>query len=545
MAARSDGELDPEVAELLPVDSGDAPDFEDLFGGYSDAGVSGSDETSDRPFDNEGFAIPEVIETEPHNHFNDKKYYKLVLTEEGEIAKRIHELLRSFLKAEDPQDRSHYRGKLGPAVWDLCTQIASRTGGTLSIQKRLFQRFRLLLPTMVSAEQRNVLARLVPENRTGEPIHYVDEWLEQVAHGMVNQSATDETKSRGRNSGQSISASLERTRGRYEAQLALCRSKIGEITSEEARLRERVDDLCSHESRHDFEDLILPYSEQDRSALSDINQTLRRLSHLNRELARTYREFDGIVEDLEKLKSKESRIDDSFAGSFADGQAATTEMATVRQMAKMCVGRQGNHFPLLLKQYFRASIREIGSRENVIRILAEVERLDPGLFQRTFKQQTNRIVPNVVLLPCYGDNGICWEPFERYNKATSRGRLAIPMYPKDLRTAVISACGDLRWQIAKEKAAHYWMEEGLTGWYYQWFSENRLKGDVKDRFIEDYVLWINRESEGTQKLERDVRSIFWRYIPFPQDVKELLKNRGFVYQDLYKKDQNRSVSDGY
>ncbi|MFW6368702.1 MAG: hypothetical protein ACOCZ9_03090, partial [Spirochaetota bacterium] len=229
----------------------------------------------------------------------------------------------------------------------------------------------------------------------------------------------------------------------------------------------------------------------------------------------------------------------------ADAQAATTEMGTVRQMAKMCVGRQGNHFPLLLKQYFRASIREIGSRENVIRILAEVERLDPGLFLRTFKQQTNRIVPNVILVPCYGDNGVCWEPFERYNKATSRGRLAVPMYPKDLRTAVISACGDLRWQIAKEKAAHYWMEEGLTGWYYQWFTENRLKGDVKDRFIEDYVLWITRESEGTQKLERDVRSIFWRYIPFPQDVKELLKNRGFVYQDLYKKDQNRSVSDGY
>ncbi len=548
MSAQSDGELDPEVAELLPVESeddGDTPAFEDLFGEPSGTGRSDDEGPSEKPFDNEGFSIPESIETEPHNYFNDKKYYKLVLTEEGDVAKRIHELLRNFLKAEDPQDRSHYRSKIGPAVWNLCTQIASRTGGSLSIQKRLFQRFRLLLPTMVSPEQRSVLSRIIPENETGEPIHYVDEWLEQVAHGRVNQSATDETKTRGKNSGHRIAANLEKTRGRYEAQLALCRSKIGEITSEEARLKERVNELCSHETRHDFDDLILPYSEQERSALSEINQTLRRLSNLNRELDRAYREFDGILEELEKLKSKESEIDDGFQNTPADTQAATTEMGTVRQMAKMCVGRQGNHFPLLLKQYFRASIREIGSRENVIRTLAEVERLDPGLFLRTFKQQTNRIVPNVVLVPCYGDSGVCWEPFERYNKATSRGRLAIPMYPKDLRTAVISACGDLRWQTAKEKAAHYWMEEGLTGWYYQWFTENRLKGDVKDRFIEDYVLWINRESEGTQKLDRDVRSIFWRYIPFPQDVKEVLKNRGFVYQDLYKKDQNRSVSDGY
>ncbi|MFP4643464.1 MAG: hypothetical protein ACLFM0_03840 [Spirochaetales bacterium] len=545
MSAQSDSELDPEVAELLPVDFNEddnTPDFEDLFGESSGKNSSGS---SEKPFDNEGFVVPDEIETEPHAYFNDKRYYKLVLTDEGEIAKRIHELLRNFLKAEDAQDRSHYRSKLGPAVWDLCGQIASRTGSSLPVQKRLFQRFRLLLPTMVSAEQRSVLARVIQKNETGEPVHYVDEWLEQVAHGMVNQSATDETKTRGKSSGQRISAEIEKARGRYEAQLALCRSKIGEITGEEARLKERVGQLCSHEHRHDFEDLILPYSEQDRSAISDINQTLRRLSNMNRELARAYREFDGIMEELEKLKSKEPDGQDGADRGPADAQAATTEMGTVRQMAKMCVGRQGNHFPLLLKQYFRASIREIGSRENVIRILAEVERLDPGLFLRTFKQQTNRIVPNVILVPCYGDNGVCWEPFERYNKATSRGRLAVPMYPKDLRTAVISACGDLRWQIAKEKAAHYWMEEGLTGWYYQWFTENRLKGDVKDRFIEDYVLWITRESEGTQKLERDVRSIFWRYIPFPQDVKELLKNRGFVYQDLYKKDQNRSVSDGY
>ena len=95
------------------------------------------------------------------------------------------------------------------------------------------------------------------------------------------------------------------------------------------------------------------------------------------------------------------------------------------------------------------------------------------------------------------------------------------------------------------KAAHYWMEEGLTGWYYQWFTEQKLKGDVKDQFIQDYILWINKESEGTQKLEREVRAIFWRYMPFPQDLKDKLKNRGFVYSELYKKDQNRAISDGY
>jgi hypothetical protein len=119
------------------------------------------------------------------------------------------------------------------------------------------------------------------------------------------------------------------------------------------------------------------------------------------------------------------------------------------------------------------------------------------------------------------------------------------MYPKDLRTAVITAVGDLRWQVAKEKAQHYWMEEGLTGHYYEWFSNKKLRGDVKEYFIQDYVLWITKESTGMQKLEREVRAVFWRYMPFPQELKEQLKNRGFVYNELYKKDLNRAMSDGY
>jgi len=214
-------------------------------------------------------------------------------------------------------------------------------------------------------------------------------------------------------------------------------------------------------------------------------------------------------------------------------------------MAKMCVGRQGNHFPVLMKQYFRASIRDIGTRENVINTMARVESLDPGLFERTYRGQVSRIVPHVLLLASYGDTGICWEPFERHNRASSRGRLAIPMFPKDLETSVICALADLRWQVAKEKAQHYWMEEGITGRYYQWCQEQRLRGDVKDYFIRDYVLWITKESQATQKLDREVRGLFWRMMPFPQGVKDSLKNRGFVYNDLYKKDQNIAMSDGY
>ena len=178
-------------------------------------------------------------------------------------------------------------------------------------------------------------------------------------------------------------------------------------------------------------------------------------------------------------------------------------------------------------------------------MLRWVESLDPGAFQRIHKNIPNRIVPYVLLVPTYGDRGFCWEPFDRYNRVTSRGRIVVPMYPKDLKIAVLTAVADLRWQVAKEKASYYWMEEGLTGQYYQHVEQLKLKGDLKEFFIEDYILWMTKESSGVQRLDKDVRGIFWRNMPFPKTLKEDLRRRSLVYDELCKKDANREMSDGY
>ena len=135
--------------------------------------------------------------------------------------------------------------------------------------------------------------------------------------------------------------------------------------------------------------------------------------------------------------------------------------------------------------------------------------------------------------------------FDRHNRATGKARLAIPMYTKNLKETILRALADLRWQIAKDKAQHYWMEEGLTGHYYEYYSSMEFKGDIKNYFTEDYILWVTKESTGVQKLDKRVRNTFWRYMPYPQDIKEDLKNRGFAYLELYRKDENIAKSDGY
>jgi hypothetical protein len=106
------------------------------------------------------------------------------------------------------------------------------------------------------------------------------------------------------------------------------------------------------------------------------------------------------------------------------------------------------------------------------------------------------------------------------------------MYPKNLLVTILTALADLRWQTAKEKASFHWMSEGLTGQYYEWFAKQKIKGDIKDYFIDSYITWITKESNGLHQMDAALRSIFWKQIPFSKTVVEKLKTHSAVYQNL-------------
>jgi hypothetical protein len=532
------GELDPEISNFISTVSGDiAPSVPSASKPSGQPpGISAID-----PNQKKFKRIDKVLEN-PKPYFSDKDFYKKVLANEGENAKKVHEILAQFLNAKDPQDKSLYRNRIIPAFWNLASSISSKISEDMPLSKTLLLRFGILSPSLLSADLQALIAKVVFKNMTGEPIHYMDEWLMKIASGVVNASATDELRRSQKDDGQKILDKVDHSKGQRDAEIGVLRTKIMERDAFEEQLFQSVNMIRSHNMRDEYDGLSDSYSPEQKRLMSGINDILRRLNLVDREIEKSYNSLRNLEQNIDQLSRKADGIDTSQA---VDSTKVVAEFNSLRQMAKLCVGRKGNHFPILIRSYFLPSLKDLGIRENVINEMAMVEELDSGLFLRTFKNTTTRIVPNVILLPNYGERGICWEPFERRNRASSRGRLAIPMYSKNLRYAVIAALADLRWQIAKEKAQHHWMEEGITGRYYQWFSEQKLRGDVKEYFINDYILWITKETEGTQKLDRTVRGIFWRMIPFPQEIKEKLKNRGFVYNELYKKDVNISKSDGY
>jgi hypothetical protein len=535
--------LDPDLAQLLSIEepkqqAEGSPEFGALFTDEK-VDLKGGEQidVSKKQFD----PITKFQE-DPKPIFKDKDYYKKVLSGERDHGQRVHELLGKFMKATDIEEKAKFRAQLITAYWELATSVAGKVGKDLPMPKRLLIRFGILSPSFLTNEHRDMVSRIIFENATGEPLWYVDEWLERIASGLIRPSSTDEVKKVQKDAGKKLVDEVERKRGQRETELTILRGKIGQLEEREALLREQVETLSRHEIRYEYGNLKACFNASQKAAFSQIQDTLRQLTSLDGQIASSYVILSNTDKELESLSRKSEGV--SF-DSVVDQKTVAGEFQSVRQMAKMTVGRKGNHFPIFLAQFVRPLIQEIGTRENVIKAMTQVEALDPGLFLRTHKQQTTRIVPNTLLLASYGDTGICWEAFEKYNRATSRGRIAIPIFAKNIQLAVLTALADLRWQVAKEKAAYYWMEEGLTGKYYQWFSERKLKGDVREYFIRDYLIWITKESQGNQKLDREVRGIFWRIMPFPQAVKDSLKNRGFVYNELYKKDQNIARSDGY
>lgn len=543
------GDIDPELAALFDIPStagsGESPGFTELFSDETPAGREGTaaaDEEAKEQVPRESFKTVDIFEETEKPFFSNPQYYSVLLSSGGEEAKNLHTLLTGFMKTEDPKERTQLRERMTVSFWNFAREVIADTSSGFSTEKMLLFRFGVLHPGLLSPEQKTLLSKTVLENIWKEPVHYIDEWLRSIAAGTVNLSATDETKTVKRSEEDKISGQLEKEKGRLEFQVNRIKTLNFDMERQEQNLREQVNILASHGDKFGYEGLKEGYSTEQRSSFTSIQGILKELQQIDKELERSFRELE---EAQAAVGSLESKADGTTSTAGVDEKAMEKEFQTVKQMHKMCVGRQGNHIPVLMKQYFRPNLKDIGTRENVLALLADVEKIDPGVFVRTFKRETTRIVPHVLLVPCYGDRGICWEPFEKFNRATSRGRIAVPMFSKEIKTAVINACADLRWQVAKERAQHYWMEEGLTGRYYQWFSGTKQRGDLKDFFIQDYYLWITKESEGIQKLDRDVREVFWRYVPFPQDLKENLKNRGFIYNELYKKDQNRAMSDGY
>ena len=389
---------------------------------------------------------------EPSETFNDPAYYKTALSNENQSAQRVHQILSKYLTCKDPKDRTVYRQQIVTAYWELLRGMVGKAADVnLAMPKRMLLRYAVLLPSLFRPEQKELFNKFKFKNDANEPVLYVDEWFKEISSGRMKNSMTDEQKpAHSKNMTADEAASAEQSRliqlqsknsGRLQNAENILNIKENERSMLETELRTRIDNIMNHQMVMGYEPHKQGYTEFQRKQFAEISDYLHRLSKNDKELTKAFAEFQeakGIFDNVQnKIEAGGPVIE------TADVEAVKTEFDTVRQMAKMTIGRQGNQFPVFTREFYHCTEKGTGTRENVIEVLRWVESLDPGVFHRIHKNVPNRIVPYVLLVPTYGDRGFCWEPFDRYNRVTSRGRIVIPMYPRDLQIAVLTAVADL------------------------------------------------------------------------------------------------------
>ncbi|MDH5719583.1 MAG: cyclic nucleotide-binding domain-containing protein [Spirochaetia bacterium] len=237
---------------------------------------------------------------------------------------------------------------------------------------------------------------------------------------------------------------------------------------------------------------------------------------------------------------------------------------------KITSGSAMNHFAILSKYNITQSMeRAVVTKKILEGQIDDLLDKDFGVFHREvlFENEElginrefiqTRVVPNFIIVPSSGPNFQHWQEREGKNRA-SRGRLICPVLAMtDLFTMLLNAAGAYRWEMLKTILGLDWnniSQSSLTADYVdyvQFFKKNReLSPEVKEklsaefkrfrddrsRFVHDYGIWVKFESEGTQRLNKVVRKIFTKHIPFSKKYREhLLTLPSFT--DMVNKSQN-------
>ena len=138
--ASHDG-MDPELAALLGTagsTDGPLPDFSDIFGEKIQNDFADISSASGGEVDLAASGFPQItkrLEDKGHNLFNDPNYYKTALSNEGDIAQRVHSILQKYLTSKDPKDRSVFRQQLIPQYWEFLFTVARKAAGNFRRQK--------------------------------------------------------------------------------------------------------------------------------------------------------------------------------------------------------------------------------------------------------------------------------------------------------------------------------------------------------------------------------------------------------------------------
>ena len=293
------------------------------------------------------------------------------------------------------------------------------------------------------------------------------------------------------------------------------------------------------------------YTDEKIPSITELGLTFKK-QLLEERKSKTYKEMQELENDPNKLRHYKI-------------QHETTQMIT--SCARVCSESIGTAFPILIDELLTMDItKTLLYKQQIEEIINSIHDIDFKLFNREVILKTKfrielidkEVTPDIIILPTVGAKVMMWQDLETTNKRT-KARFAIPqIFTGDLMKSFTLALARFRWEICRTEKGPQWadpIEGGLTGYYFDYINFYKKNPNLsmeakekitehvrsfrsnRERFASDYLTWIRYESKGIAKLNKVLRDIFYRTMPFSKPIREKLK-RLPLYENLENKYTN-------
>ena len=241
---------------------------------------------------------------------------------------------------------------------------------------------------------------------------------------------------------------------------------------------------------------------------------------------------------------------------------------------KITYGRVTTFCPLFTAQ---SALKNLDSTyvtvSKVAKVLEQIRSVDYSAFYRPGLDMEHMDImgkteihtecpPDFILLPNAGIRGALWQEIEG-KKRNTPGRMCLSIFHmEDLTNSILRMTGEFRWELCKRIQGSRWndiSESSLTSEYFdyaQFYKKNHdLSSDAKERlrialiqaknsfkelFVRDYIQWVLYEGNGSPRLNKVARRIFFTYCPFSADICVKLDSNP-LYSEILSRHRLRSA----
>jgi len=166
------------------------------------------------------------------------------------------------------------------------------------------------------------------------------------------------------------------------------------------------------------------------------------------------------------------------------------------------------------------------------------------------------VLPDFILTPNVGSRPVMWQEIEG-KKRTTPARMCLSLFNlESLKMQLTRLTGEFRWEMCRRIQGPRWndlSEPSLTSEYFdyvQFYRKNhdlsteakeklknslqKARNSYKELFVQDYMLWVLFESNGSPRLNKVARSILFTYCPFARSYRETLRSNP-IYTEIFDK----------